>query len=104
PLIVKRGAAASEEVVVGIDLLVAGVQRVDLDDRQRVLIGLRALEYLPLRRDDFTVPDVGQPLLPAALLPASPVACHREDTIFDAARDHGVGAVGQHQVGGVGDD
>src|SRR5438128_3387739 len=101
---IQLGPAASEEVVVRVDFLVTGFQRVDLDDSQRLLIGLRAPEDLARGRDDFTVSNVGQPLLPAALFPASPVARHREDAVFQAARDHGVGAVGQHQVGGMGDD
>src|SRR5207244_676432 len=86
------------------DVLYARYQRVYLDDGNQYLIRLCSLEYLARGLNDFTFPYVGQPLLPAALLPAGPVARHREDTVFQAARDHGVGAVGQHQVGGMGDD
>src|SRR5713226_3030278 len=80
---VEIGAAAGEEVVVRVDFLVAGFQRINLDDGQRLLIRLRALEYLPLRRDDLAIANIGQALLPAELLPAGPVARHREHVVFE---------------------
>ena len=45
-------AAAGEEVVVRVDFLVAGFQRVYLDDGQHLLIRLGALEDLARGRDE----------------------------------------------------
>ena len=61
-------------------------------------IARRSVPDNPVGRDDFTVTDVGQPILSTAGLAADPITGNGEHSILQTSHRHGVRAIRQHKV------
>src|SRR5581483_12298241 len=84
--------------------IVASIGRPDLNDGKLLLVSCRSVQNTALRRGDLAISDVSEPLLAASLLIPDTVGRDAEDTILQAAGDHGVRTMRQHEVRRVTDN
>ena len=98
------GSTGGEQIVERSDAFLARLGRIDFDDTQVDLIACRPPEDVAGRVHDLAVADVGQSLLACTLFRSNTIARNGKHSIFKTSGDHGIRAVWEHQVGGMGDD
>ena len=97
-------STGGEQIVERSDAFLAGLGWVDFDDTQVDLIACRPPEDIACRVHDLAVADVGESLLPCTLFRANTIARDGKHSIFKTSGNHGIRAVREHQVGGMGDN
>src|SRR5512136_1588680 len=100
---VELGSPVSEEVVVGVELLVERFCGVDVEHAHALLVFAGPRQDVPRCVRNLALPRVMKALVAPLLRPRS-IRRDGKYAVFQASRDHGRLTVGKNEVGGVADD
>jgi hypothetical protein len=96
--LVEFGPAITDEIVVPIERLIAGIERIDVHNGEFLTIARRTVQYSPSRCNDLALADIHEAFFPTPFLSANAIRGHGKYSIFKTAGHHGVRAVGKYEI------